>query len=72
VGAELLFQIVTQREERAFIAIGNNLPSANGGSLFPDPRLVAAIVCRPRRFDTGTESYRLHTSKTTTRGKRAR
>jgi hypothetical protein len=38
--------------------------------VFPDPRLVAAIVDRAtfnaRIFETGTQSYRLATSKTTT------
>lgn len=28
--AELLFQIITEREERASIAIGTNLPFSNG------------------------------------------
>ena len=45
-GAELLLQIITEREERASIAIGTNLPSSEWGSVFPDPRLVAAIVDR--------------------------
>jgi DNA replication protein DnaC len=42
-GAELLFQIITEREERASIAVGTNLP-VEWGTVFPDPRLVAAIV----------------------------
>jgi hypothetical protein len=45
-GAELLFQIITEREELASIAIGTNLPFSEWGSVFPDPRLVAAIVDR--------------------------
>jgi DNA replication protein DnaC len=45
-GAELLFQIITEREERASIAIATNLPFSEWGSVFPDPRLVAAIVDR--------------------------
>jgi hypothetical protein len=45
-GAELLFQIITEREERASIAIGTNLPFSEWGTVFPDPRLVAAIVDR--------------------------
>ena len=43
-GAELLSQIITEREERASIAIGTNLPFSEWGTVFPDPRLVAAIV----------------------------
>ena len=67
-GAELLFQIITEREERASIGIGTNLPFSEWGSVFPDPRLVAAIVDRvtfnAHILETGTESYRLRTSKT--------
>ena len=36
-GAELLFQIITEREERASIAIGTNLPFSEWGTVFPDP-----------------------------------
>jgi len=67
-GAELLFQIITAREERASIAIATNLPFSEWGSVFPDPRLVAAIVDRvtfnAHILQTGTQSYRLRTSKT--------
>jgi DNA replication protein DnaC len=73
-GAEL-FQIITEREERASIGIGTNLPFSEWGSVFPDPRLVAAIVDRvtfnAHILETGTESYRLRTSKTSTRRKQA-
>jgi DNA replication protein DnaC len=74
-GAELLFQIVTEREERASIGIGSNLPFSEWGSVFPDPRLVAAIVdgftFNAHILETGTESYRLRTSKTSVGRKRA-
>lgn len=73
-GAELLFQIITEREERASIAIATNLPFSEWGTVFPDPRLVAAIVDRvtfnAHILETGTQSYRLRTSKATTRRKR--
>jgi DNA replication protein DnaC len=66
-GAELLFQIITAREERASIAIGTNLPFSEWGAIFGDPRLVAAIVDRvtfnAHILETGTSSYRLRTSK---------
>jgi DNA replication protein DnaC len=72
-GAELLFQIITEREERASIGIGTNLPFSEWGTVFPDPRLVAAIVDRvtfnAHILETGTQSYRLRTSKTTSRSK---
>jgi DNA replication protein DnaC len=74
-GAELLFQIITEREELASIAIGTNLPFSEWGSVFPDPRLVAAIIDRVTFnapiLETGIESYRLRTSKTSARRKRA-
>jgi DNA replication protein DnaC len=74
-GAELLFQIITEREERASIALASNLPFSEWGSVFPDPRLVAAIVDRitfnAHILETGTDSYRLRISKTSARRKRA-
>jgi DNA replication protein DnaC len=45
-GAEPLLQIITEREEEASVAIGTNLPFSEWGSVFPDLRLVAAIVGR--------------------------
>jgi DNA replication protein DnaC len=70
-GAELLFQIITEREERASIAIATNLPFSEWGAVFPDPRLVAAIVDRvtlnAHILETGTQSYRRRTSKNTRR-----
>lgn len=72
-GAELLFQIITEREERASIALGSNLPFSEWGTVVADPRLVAAIVDRvtfnAHILETGTQSYRLRTSRTT-RGKK--
>jgi DNA replication protein DnaC len=74
-GAELLFQIITEREERASIGIATNLPFSEWGSVFTDPRLVAAIVDRitfnAHILETGTASYRLRTSKTTARRQHA-
>jgi IstB-like ATP binding protein len=46
------------------------------GTVFPDPRLIAAIVDRvtfnAHILETGTQSYRLRTSKSAARGKTAR
>ena len=73
-GAELLFQIITERDERASIAVGTNLPFSEWGTVVADPRLVAAIVDRitfnAHILQTGTQSYRLRTSRTT-RGTKA-
>jgi DNA replication protein DnaC len=74
-GAELLFQIITEREKRASIGLATNLPFSEWGSVFPDPRLVAAIVDRvtfnAHILETGTQSYRLTTSKTSRRTRHA-
>ena len=45
-GAELLFQIITAREERASIACASNAPFSEWGNTFTDPRLAAAVVDR--------------------------
>ena len=62
-GAELLFQILTEREEKASIATASNLPFSEWGKIITDPRLVAAIVDRvtfhAHIIETGTDSYRL-------------
>lgn len=66
-GAELLFQVITEREEKASIATGTNLPFSEWGQMFPDPRLAAAVVDRltykAHILETGTESYRLRSSR---------
>ena len=62
-GAELLFQVFTEREEKASIAIASNAPFSEWTSTFADPRLCAAIVDRltydAHIITTGTGSYRL-------------
>jgi len=62
-GAELLFQILTEREEKASVAVASNLPFSEWGQVITDPRLVAAIVDRvtfnAHILQTGTASYRL-------------
>jgi DNA replication protein DnaC len=74
-GSELLFQILTEREEKASVALASNLPFSEWGTIIPDPRLVAAIVDRvtfnAHIIETGTESYRLRTTKARTRRKPA-
>ena len=72
-GSELLFQILTEREEKSSIALATNLPFSEWGQVVPDPRLVGAIVDRvtfnAHIIETGTESYRLRTTKTKRRPK---
>lgn len=65
-GAELLFQIITAREERASIACASNAPFSEWGQTFTDPRLAAAVVdrltFRGHIINTGQDSYRLKTT----------
>jgi DNA replication protein DnaC len=66
-GAELLFQVLTEREERASVASASNHPFSEWGETFSDPRLAAAVVdrltFRAHIIETGTDSYRLRLSR---------
>lgn len=68
-GAELLFQVLTEREERAAIAIASNEPFSSWTKTFTDPRLCAAIVDRltfaGQIIETGSTSYRLAQARKT-------
>jgi DNA replication protein DnaC len=68
-GAELLFQIITAREEKASIACASNAPFSEWGTTFTDPRLAAAVVDRltfnAHIIQTGTTSYRLNATHKT-------
>ncbi len=61
--AELLFQVLTEREERSSVAIASNESFSGWTKTFTDPRLCAAIVDRltfgGNIIETGTQSYRL-------------
>ncbi|MDT3446434.1 MULTISPECIES: IS21-like element helper ATPase IstB [unclassified Pseudofrankia] len=62
-GAELLFQVLTEREEKNSVAIASNESFSGWTKTFTDPRLCAAIVDRltfgANIIETGTDSYRL-------------
>jgi DNA replication protein DnaC len=62
-GAELLFQVLTEREETNSVAIASNESFSGWTKTFTDPRLCAAIVDRltfaGNIIETGTVSYRL-------------
>lgn len=62
-GAELLFQVLTEREEKNSLAIASNESFSGWTKTFTDPRLCAAIVDRltfgGNIIETGTDSYRL-------------
>ena len=65
-GAELLFQVFTEREEKASIAVASNAAFSEWTSAFTDPRLCAAIVDRltydAHIITTGAGSCRLRTT----------
>ncbi len=67
-GAELLFQVLTEREEKNSVAIASNQSFSGWTDTFTDPRLCAAIVDRLTYhgtiIETGTHSYRLAHSRT--------
>jgi len=71
-GAELLFQVITERDERASIAVASNLPFSEWGSVFPDGRLAAAVVdrltYRAHVIETGSDSYRLRATERARKG----
>ncbi|KPI32883.1 IstB domain protein ATP-binding protein [Actinobacteria bacterium OV450] len=64
-GAELLFQVLTEREEKNSVAIASNESFSGWTKTFTDPRLCAAIVDRLTFggdiIETGSDSYRLAT-----------
>ncbi len=66
-GAELLFQVLTEREEKNSVAIASNESFSGWTKTFTDPRLCAAIVDRltfgGNIIETGTDSYRLAHAK---------
>ncbi|MCY0880350.1 MAG: ATP-binding protein, partial [Firmicutes bacterium] len=61
-GAELLFQVLTEREETNSVAIASNESFSGWTKTFTDPRLCTAIVDRltlgGNIIETGTTSYR--------------
>jgi DNA replication protein DnaC len=60
--AELVFQVVSERNERGALIVTTNLPFGEWTKVFPDPRLAKAVVDRITHrahiIDTGTESWR--------------
>lgn len=62
VGAELLFQVISERAERATLIITTNLPFSEWTQVFPSTRLCKAlldrITDRAHIIETGAESYR--------------
>ncbi len=67
IGAEFLFQVVSDRAERAALIVTTNLPFSEWTSVFPNPRLCKALLDRvtdrAHILDTGKESYRFTRTK---------
>src|SRR5206468_6935484 len=62
IGAEFLFQVISDRAERAAIIVTTNLPFSEWTTVFPNPRLCKAlldrITDRAHIIETGTKSFR--------------
>ncbi len=62
IGAEFLFQVISDRAERAALIITTDLPFSEWTTVFPNPRLCKAlldrITDRAHIIETGTESFR--------------
>lgn len=60
--AELVFQVISERNERASLIATTNLPFGEWTKVFPDPRLAKAVVDRLTHrahiIETGAESWR--------------
>jgi DNA replication protein DnaC len=46
IGAEFLFQVISERAERAAIIVTTNLPFSEWTTVFPNPRLCKALLDR--------------------------
>jgi DNA replication protein DnaC len=62
VGGEFLFQVISERAERAAIIVTTNLPFSEWTTVFPNPRLCKAlldrITDRAHIIETGIDSFR--------------
>ena len=62
LGAELLFQVISERAEKASVIITTNLPFSEWTKVFTNPRLCKALLDRltdrAHIIETGSESFR--------------
>jgi len=62
VGAELLYQVISDRAEKAALIVTTNLPFSEWTQVFPNPRLCKAVLDRvtdrAHIIETGKESFR--------------
>lgn len=74
VGAELLFQVIAERSEKAAVILTTNLPFSEWTQAIPNPRLCKAlldrITDRAHIIETGTESYRFRRTIERHKGRR--
>lgn len=66
-GAEPLFQVLTERDERASIVVVSNAPLSEWGQTFTDPaccRECHRLTIRVHILETASESYRQRVSRT--------
>jgi len=60
--AELVFQVISERDERGSLIVTTNLPFGEWGKVFTDTRLAKAVVDRVTHrahiIETGSESWR--------------
>jgi len=65
-GPEFLFQVVSDRAERAALIVTTNLPFTEWTAVFPNPRLCKALLDRvtdrAHIIETGTELFRFRTT----------
>jgi DNA replication protein DnaC len=73
--AELVFQVISERNERGSLIATTNLPFGEWTRVFADPRLAKAVVDRLTHkahiIDTGNESWRFRHGLERQQGKRA-
>jgi DNA replication protein DnaC len=67
VGAELLFQVIAERAEKAAVILTTNLPFSEWTQVLPNARLCKALVDRvtdrAHIIETGTESFRFRRTR---------
>ena len=75
-GAEMLFQVIAGRAEKAAVIVTTNLPFSEWTTVFPNARLCKAMLDRltdqAHIIETGSESYRFRRTLEQKRGKGAK
>src|ERR1700758_2755962 len=73
--AELVFQVISERNERGSLIVTTNLPFGEWTKVFPDARLPRAVVDRLTHrahiIETGSESWRFKHGLTRSKRRRS-